>query len=61
MTALQARVPGVTSVETPAVQPNVVVAGPEVGTRKASRRNRRRPALFQPLSVHFPLFHAWRP
>ncbi|MGK2284743.1 hypothetical protein [Pedomonas sp. V897] len=61
MTALQARVNGVNSVENQAVQQKAAVAGPESHAKQALRRNRRRPGLYQPVGVHFPLFHAWRP
>lgn len=61
MTALQARVVGVVSDENPAVQQSQAPAGAAVKVAGASRRNRRRPGVYKPMGLQFPLFHAWRP
>jgi len=58
MTALQARVVGVSSDETPVKQAPKAASAQVV---PATRRNRRRPGLYKPTGMQFPLFHAWRP
>lgn len=57
MSALQARAVGANNEETPVKQASkgAGVAGP------ATLRNRRRPGLYKPADLRFPLFHAWRP
>lgn len=61
MTAHQARVVGVNSDETQVGQMSQAASGVASQEVRSIRRNRRRPGMYKPTGMQFPLFHAWRP